>query len=109
MSFIKIGVGNRILKAKDCRSLLHGMKGLMFSEDSVALVRGNSIWMPFVKSPLHLYFLDKNFVVTTVQYAVPLALNPRTWRFYSDSRAEYCLESAERLILRENMKIKILP
>jgi len=47
--------------------------------------------MPFCK-PLDLYFLDENFVVLEKQQAVPLTLNPKTWKAYSNRKARYCLE-----------------
>jgi uncharacterized membrane protein (UPF0127 family) len=57
-----------------------------------ALIYSNSIWMPFVKHELDLFFLDENFIVTSVKRAVPLGLNKKTWKIYTDKNAKYCLE-----------------
>ncbi|MBI4019648.1 MAG: DUF192 domain-containing protein [Candidatus Aenigmarchaeota archaeon] len=108
---IRIQSGKEIFTVKDCRSLLSAMHGLMF--DSLnhdgALILGGSIWMPFVKKPLHLVFLSKELTVTSVQYAVPITLNPTTWKTYSDKNAKYCLELARKPKLAQGMRIKILP
>ena len=64
----------------------------MFSRSSGALISGNSVWMPFVRWPLDLYFLDKEFQVLDIKKAVPLTLNPRTWKTYTHRQARYVLE-----------------
>jgi uncharacterized membrane protein (UPF0127 family) len=56
-----------------------------------ALIYANSIWMPFCM-PLKLFFLDDKKKVISMQNAVPIGLNPKTWKIYSDPRAKYCLE-----------------
>jgi len=58
-----------------------------------ALIYANSIWMPFVKKPLKLLFLDENMkLIKTVEKAVPMTLNPKTWKIYECRDAKYCLE-----------------
>ena len=106
---MRIKAGNRTLDAKDCTSLLSAMRGLMFSHEGVALVRGGGIWMPFVAKPLWLYFLDNALKVIKTDYAVPLTLDPKTWKVHSCSGASYCLESAKALPVKPGMSIKILP
>ena len=105
---MRIKAGNRTLDAKDCTSLLSAMRGLMFSHEGVALVRGGGIWMPFVAKSLWLYFLDNALKVISIDYAVPLTLSPETWRVYSCRGASYCLESAEALPVKPGARIKIL-
>jgi hypothetical protein len=91
---IKIRVGRKILRIKDCKGL-SSMWGLMFDNmDKIdgALVYANNIWMPFVSKSLDLLFLDKKSRVIDIQEAVPLTLNPKTWKVYENYRAKYCLE-----------------
>ncbi|MBI2076103.1 MAG: DUF192 domain-containing protein [Candidatus Aenigmarchaeota archaeon] len=94
MRIIKTRIGNKILRIKDCRGF-NSIRGLMF--DSIkdyggALIYANSVWMPFVKHKLTLLFLDRGFRIIEIQPAVPMTLNPKTWKVYSCSRAKYCLE-----------------
>ncbi len=91
---INFRLGRRTYRVKDCKGLL-SVRGLMFdnmeSYDG-ALIHGNSIWMPFVRHPLDLFFLDKNRKVIGKQKAVPMTLHPRTWKAYSNRKAKFCLE-----------------
>ncbi len=85
-------VGNRTLTIKDCRGI-RSVRGLMFdSRSGGALISGSSIWMPFVRHPLMLFFLDENMNVLKIQRAVPMTLRPKTWKVYSCRRARYVLE-----------------
>lgn len=104
---MRIKAGNKTLRVKDCTSLLSAMRGLMFSRESAALVRGNGIWMPFVAKPLHLYFLGKTLKVISVDYAIPLTLDVKTWKVYSCQGASYCLESTKELSLKPGAEIKV--
>ncbi|MBS3051647.1 MAG: DUF192 domain-containing protein [Candidatus Aenigmarchaeota archaeon] len=90
---IKFRLGSRNFRVKDCRGL-SSLRGLMFDDSDVdgALIHANSIWMPFVKHDLDLFFLDKKMKVVEKQRAVPMTLDPRTWKTYSNSKAKYCLE-----------------
>lgn len=102
---IKIRIGRKILRIKDCKGL-SSLWGLMFDNmDKIdgALVYANNIWMPFVKKRLDLLFLDKKFRVIDIQVAVPLTLNPKTWMVYANYRAKYCLEIKSK---PENRKLK---
>ncbi len=86
--------GSQKFRVRDMRGIA-SLKGLMFDSlnDDGALISGNSIWMPFVKQDLFLYFLSSEFVLTSFQRAVPINIfRPSTWKLYSDSRAAYCLE-----------------
>ena len=103
MKIIKIKIGNRTLRIKDCKGIA-SLKGLMF--DSMkncdgALIYGKVIWMPFIKHKLKLIFLDKDFEVVDTQYAIPISINIKSWRTYSCSRAKYCLET------NKDVKVKI--
>ena len=94
MQLLKIRIGNKIIRVKDCKGLA-SLRGLMF--DSMkgydgALIYANSIWMPFVKYELDLIFLDKDFRIIGIRNAVPLTFNPDTWRIYKNEKARYCLE-----------------
>src|SRR3989344_2854361 len=91
---MKIKIENKTFRVKDCRGLSCAC-GLMFDDMKNidgALVRGGSIWMPFVKHELELFFLDKNMKVSKIQKAVPMTLGPKTWKSYSCNGAKYCLE-----------------
>ncbi len=74
---------------------LSSIKGLMFDDMKgyeAALIRGNSVWMPFVRYRLKLYFL-KGRKVVCIKDAVPMTLDPSTWRVYRCRLADSCLES----------------
>ncbi len=91
--FIKIRVNGKTYRVKDCKGLL-SIRGLMFdnSEADGALIYGNKIWMPFVKYDLDLFFLDGKMKILSKEKAVPMTLNPKTWKIYSNKKAKYCLE-----------------
>lgn len=102
-------VGRRTLKIVDMRGL-RSMIGLMFSDMKRidgALISGNSIWMPFVKRELTLIFLSSNMIVRKVERAVPMTLNPNTWKTYSCNRAKYCLEIKQKIQPKVGTKIKL--
>ncbi len=107
---IKIKAGNSILKIKDCKGL-SSLRGLMFDhldDKDGALIHANNIWMPFCR-PLDLYFLDGNFVVLEKQEAVPLTLNPKTWKAYANAKAKYCLELKRGIAkIQKGQKIRFL-
>ncbi|MBI2579486.1 MAG: DUF192 domain-containing protein [Candidatus Aenigmarchaeota archaeon] len=91
---MKICIGKKTFCVKDCRGI-SCIRGLMF--DGMrgidgALVRGSSIWMPFVKRELDLFFLDKNLTIIKKEPAVPMTFDMKTWRTYSCRGAKYCLE-----------------
>ncbi len=91
---MEVKVNGKPLNIKDCRPLLRAAKGLMFSSlrnIDGALIRGNSIWMPFCK-PLTLIFLDKDYNLLKHENAESMTLNPKTWKIYKCSEAKYCLE-----------------
>ena len=82
---MEVKVNGKSLKIKDCRSPLHAAKGLMFSslrDIDGALIRGNSIWMPFCK-PLTLIFLDKNYNIVKTTPAIPMTLTQEHGRYTS--------------------------
>ncbi len=98
---MKIRVNKKTIEVKDCCGI-RALKGLMFDKKSRgALIRGNSIWMPFVNSKLDLLFLDKNYRIIEVQKALPLTLNPRTWKTYRCPKAKYCLEIRRGIVNTE--------
>ncbi len=91
---IKMKIGGRVFRVKDCEGI-SSVRGLMFDDVEGydgALIHANNIWMPFVKHRLDLFFLDKKFKVIEKQKAVPLTLNPNTWKVYKNNKAKYCLE-----------------
>ena len=95
-----VGIGNKKIRIRDCKGMV-SIAGLSFDDmkkHSGALIYSNNIWMPFVKYELDLLFLDKNYMVIDIQRAVPLSLNPKTWRVYSNSKAKFCLEIKAGLV-----------
>ena len=91
MKIITIKVNGKKYRVKDCRGL-SSVRGMMFDKKSSgALIYANSIWTPFCP-PLTLFFLDEKFRLVSKQKAIPLTLNPKTWRTYSNKKAKYCLE-----------------
>ena len=103
----KMKLGNKNLRIKDCKGL-SSVRGLMFdslSNKDGALIYANSIWMPFCL-PLDLYFLDKKFAVMERMDAVPITLNPKTWKIYRNKKASYCLELKKgRAVLKKGARI----
>lgn len=90
---IKIKIKDKIYRVKDCKGAA-SIRGLMFDpleDKDGALIYANNVWMPFCK-PLKLFFLDENMKVTSIQDAVPMTLDPKTWNVYRDEKAKYCLE-----------------
>ena len=108
INMMKVKLGGRALKIKNCVSL-GSIKGLMFDSSSDgALIYGNSIWTPFVKGDLLLVFLDENMKVVRSKIAVPLTLNPKTWKIYECAGAKYCLELKDtNLRIKKGMKIML--
>ena len=92
---IKISVKGKTYRVKDCNTIFSSMRGLMFDDikgKDGALIHANNIWMPFVRRPLKLFFLDEKMKVICNLNAVPMTLNPKTWKVYSCKEAKYCLE-----------------
>ncbi|MBI2172861.1 MAG: DUF192 domain-containing protein [Candidatus Aenigmarchaeota archaeon] len=108
---MRISAGKKMFSVKDCRGL-SCVRGLMFDgmEDiDGALVRGSSIWMPFVKHELELFFIDRNMKTIKKSPAVPMSLNPKTWKTYSCNGARYCLEMKKGLCkAKVGAKVKIM-
>ncbi|MFA4820322.1 MAG: hypothetical protein WC613_05200 [Candidatus Aenigmatarchaeota archaeon] len=93
MKTITIKVNGKKYRVKDCKGL-SSVRGLMFDslkDKDGALIHSNKIWTPFCL-PLNLFFLDEKFRVISKQKSVPLTMNPKTWRTYSNEKAKYCLE-----------------
>ena len=105
----KVCVGDRVFgNIKDCCGL-RSLTGLMFDNKSEgALIHGYgkkiSIWMPFVLHELDLFFLDENFNVMKTEKAVPMTINPKTWKIYSCRNAKYCMEIKSNLLNGVNIK-----
>ncbi|MDI6721292.1 MAG: DUF192 domain-containing protein [Candidatus Aenigmarchaeota archaeon] len=90
----KMKIRGKTFCIKDCR-IISSVWGLMFDNMKYvdgALIYGSSVWMPFVKYRLDLFFLDKEMRIISVQKAVPMTINPKTWKSYSCKGAKYCLE-----------------
>jgi uncharacterized membrane protein (UPF0127 family) len=89
----RIRAGGKMLRIKDCKGI-SSARGLMFDslkDKDGALIYANNIWMPFCQ-PLDIYFLDTKFKVLEKQFAIPMTLNPKTWKIYKNEKAAYCLE-----------------
>ncbi|MBU2519617.1 MAG: DUF192 domain-containing protein [Nanoarchaeota archaeon] len=107
-------INNKLNPEKFCKTIEHAdslweqTKGLMFRK---SLPKGHGmlftfgyegkhgIWMMFMRFPIDIYFLDKNYkVVDYVRKAKPF--NPfklSTWRIYSPKKpAKYVLEVASQ-------------
>ena len=91
---VTIKLQGKKFRVKDCKGF-SSVRGLMFDDVKGydgALIYANNIWMPFVKHKLDLFFLDKKFKVLSRQKAVPMTLDPKTWKVYKNDKAKYCLE-----------------
>ena len=89
-----VEIGRKTYKI-EIMGFLRSMIGLMFDsldDKDGALIHGNSIWMLFVKKELWLLFLDNDMRILKVEKAVPMTLNPKTWKTYSCWNAVKCLE-----------------
>lgn len=89
---INLKLNGKKYHVKDCKGL-SSIRGMMFdhSDADGALIYANNIWMPFCP-PLTLFFLDENMKLLSKQQAVPITLDPRTWKTYSNKKAKYCVE-----------------
>jgi len=73
--------------------------GLSFSRKKrnmlfiMPLERHWEFWTLGMRYPIKIVFIDKNKHVISVQKAVPLTLNPKTWKIYRpDRHCKYVLE-----------------
>lgn len=94
--------GKFLLEVKIADSIFSKIKGLMFK--SINKKEGllmcfdkedeRSVWMPFIKQPLCILFLDKNKRIIDKTKAVPITFNPKTWKIYrSNEKCKYILET----------------
>jgi len=100
MTTIKVKIGRRELRIKDCKGL-SSCRGLMFDDMKKydgALIYANSIWMPFVRHELDLLFLSVDFRIVDIKRAVPVTTELKTWKVYKCKKAKYCLELKAGLI-----------
>src|SRR3989338_1001817 len=94
--------GRKKYMIKDCRGI-SSLRGLMFdamSGKDGALIYGNSVWMPFVRHRLQLIFIDRAGIVVKTEDAVPMTLDPGSWKVYSCTGAVKCLEMKTRIDVR---------
>jgi uncharacterized membrane protein (UPF0127 family) len=116
MSFIKVKIGKKILKIKDCKRF-SAIRGLMFEnledKDGALMYMNflcNSLCMTFVKDKLNLVFLDDKMRVLDAKIAEPMRTSYKTWKTYSCDNAKYCLELKDtRLKIKEGTQIIIMP
>lgn len=111
MKLIKVKVGKRLFRIKDCKGL-SSLRGLMFDDMKTydgALIYANNIWMPFVKEKLNIVFLDKDMKVLRQEIAVPLSFDSKSWKIYAHSGAKYCLELKDIDVgIKSGTRIKML-
>ena len=51
-------------------------------------------WMPFMHYSISMIFLNKDKEVVDIKQAIPMTINPRTWKFYAPKKAgKYVLET----------------
>ena len=86
--------------------------GLMFKKKGRMLMRfaferKHGIWMPFMKFPIDIIFIDSDKCVVDIKYsAVPINLNPKTWKVYSPvKKCKYILEIDAGLAERKLFKV----
>ena len=104
MKLVTATISGKKYALKNCAGI-SSVKGLMFNDMSGidgALIYGNSIWMPFVKKPLKLVFIDEKMTVVAVHTASPIGLAPDTWKTYWEPKAAYCVEL-------KNTAVKVKP
>jgi len=111
MKIIKIKLKNLEIEAIYMRNFSI-YQGLMFKKEGNALLefpeeKKYKIWTLFMRYPLDLIFLNKNKrVVETIKGAVPITLNPKTWKVYKPANDfKYLLELDARKKLSVFFKI----
>ena len=95
---MNINCGDSTIEAELADTFWKRLLGLSFSKNKNMLFpmpfEGEwTFWMFGVRHPLTIVFIDKNKIVNSVWKALPLSLNPRTWRNYvSEKTCKYVLE-----------------
>ncbi len=95
---MRIKAGKTIIEADVADNIFKHMIGLSFSNKRsmlflMPLSDRWSFWMFGVRYPLRMIFIDKNKIVVDIKDAMPLSLNPRTWRTYAPRKpCRYILE-----------------
>ncbi len=87
------------MECEVAKSMLKQGMGLSFSAKRrnmlfmFPLERRWEFWMFGMRYPIKIVFIDKNKKVISVQKAVPLSLNPASWKIYRpEERCKYVLE-----------------
>lgn len=96
---ITVKIDSQKISVKLCKGFSK-YKGLMFDrlkDKDGALLEAKAIWMLFTKYPLDLIFIDRERRIVNIQRAIPLTLDPKTWKIYRCPRARWCLELKEGL------------
>jgi uncharacterized membrane protein (UPF0127 family) len=103
---MEIHTGKMKIEADTADNLFKHMIGLSLSKkrSMLFLMPFNdrwSFWMFGVRYPLRMIFIDKNKRVVDFKDAVPLSLNPRTWRTYTPKKTcRYVLEVPFKLKIK---------
>lgn len=81
----------------------HSKEGLLMKYDSY---HTPSIWMPFMRTPISIAFIDKNFKIVDIQKAVPIGVHPKTWKVhFPKKKAQYVLELHPSIELKVGDKL----
>jgi len=109
---IKIKIGKKEIEADVADSFFKRLIGLSLSKKKNLLFimpyeSKWSFWMFLVRYPLNIIFIDAKKRIVDIKKAMPITLNPKTWRVYSPSkRCKYVLETPFNLKIKVGDKLK---
>jgi len=64
-------------------------------------------WMPGMRYPVKMIFLDKEKTIIDIKDAVPMTSNPKTWKLYKPEKAaKYVLETPFELNVKIGDKLQ---
>ena len=104
---IKIKIRGKEIEAEVADNFWKRFIGLSFSKKKNLLFimpyeSKWSFWMFLVRYPIKIIFIDSKKRVVDIKNAVPITMNPKTWKAYSPSKkCKYILETPF------NLKIKV--
>jgi uncharacterized membrane protein (UPF0127 family) len=96
---MKIKIRNSVIEVDVADNFWKRLIGLSFSKKKnmffpLPFKDKWSLWMFAVKYPLKIIFIDNKKIVIDVKEAIPLSLNPKTWKTYKPKKpCKYILET----------------
>ncbi len=97
---MKVWIGKKKIEVEVADNFLKRLIGLSFSKKKNMLFimpydSKWSFWMFLVRYPIKIIFIDSKKRVVDVKLAVPITLNPKTWKIYRPKvPCRYVLETS---------------